>query len=64
MLNPRDVQASNAVVTGTLTICSSQVMVLFELGGQQLPIVRLVATPTLEDVGDKVLALGVASQVI
>ena len=32
MLNPRDAQASNTVVTGTLTIYSSQVMVLFDLG--------------------------------
>ena len=34
------------------------------LGGQELPIVRLVATHTMEDVGDLVLALGVANQVI
>ena len=33
-------------------------------GGQELSIVRLVASHTMEDVGDLVLALGVASQVI
>ena len=32
MLNPRDTQASNVVVTGTLTICSRQVMVLLDSG--------------------------------
>ena len=32
MLNPRDVQASNAVVTSTLTICSRQVVVFFDSG--------------------------------
>ena len=32
MLNPRDAQASNAVVTGTLTICSRQAVVLFNSG--------------------------------
>ena len=32
MLNPRDVQASNTVVTGTLTICSKQALVLFDSG--------------------------------
>ena len=32
ILNPRDVQASNTVVTGTLTICSKQALVLFDLG--------------------------------
>ena len=31
------------------------------LGGQELPFVRLMATQTMEDVGDLVLALGVAS---
>ena len=34
------------------------------LGGQELSIVKLVATHTMEDVGDLVLALGVANQVI
>ena len=32
MLNPRDAQASNTVVTGTLTICSKQAVVLFDSG--------------------------------
>ena len=32
MLNPRDVQASNTVVTSTLIICSKQALVLFDLG--------------------------------
>ena len=32
MLNPRDAQASNTVVTGTLTICSKQALVLFDSG--------------------------------
>ena len=32
VLNPRDAQASNTVMTGTLTICSSQALVLFDLG--------------------------------
>ena len=32
MLNPLDTQASNAVVTGTLTICSRKVVVLFDSG--------------------------------
>ena len=32
MLNPRDAQASNTVVTGTLTICSRQGLVLFDSG--------------------------------
>ena len=32
MLNPRDAQASNVVVTSTLTICSRQAVVLFDLG--------------------------------
>ena len=30
MLNPRDAQASNIVLTGTLTICSRQALVLFD----------------------------------
>ena len=30
MLNTRDAQASNAIMTGTLTICSRQVVVLFD----------------------------------
>ena len=30
MLNPRDAQASNAVVKSTLTICSRQVVILFD----------------------------------
>ena len=33
-------------------------------GGQELPIVRLVTTHTMEDMGDLVLTSGVASQVI
>ena len=32
MLNHRDVQASNAVMRGTLTICSRQTLVLFDSG--------------------------------
>ena len=32
MLNPRDAQASNIVVTGTLIICSKQALVFFDLG--------------------------------
>ena len=32
MLNPRDAQASNIVLTGTLTICSRQALVLFDSG--------------------------------
>ena len=32
VLNPRDAQASNVVVTGTLTICSMQAVVLFDSG--------------------------------
>ena len=32
MLNPRDAQASNTVVTGILTICSKQALVLFDSG--------------------------------
>ena len=32
MLNPRDAQALNVVVTSTLTICSKQVVVLFDSG--------------------------------
>ena len=32
MLNPWDAQASNLVVTSTLTICSRQVVVLFDSG--------------------------------
>ena len=32
MLNPRDAQASNIVLTGTLTICFRQVLVLFDSG--------------------------------
>ena len=32
VLNPRDAQASNDVVTGTLTICSRQAVVLFDSG--------------------------------
>ena len=32
--------------------------------GQELPIVRLVAIHTMEDVGELVFVLGVASQVI
>ena len=28
MLNPRDAQASNIVVTGTLTICSMEALIL------------------------------------
>ena len=32
VLNPRDAQALNAVVTGTLTICSRQAIVLFDSG--------------------------------
>ena len=32
VLNPRDAQASNTVVTGTLTICSRQVVILFDSG--------------------------------
>ena len=32
MLNPQDAQASNTVVTGTLTICSRQALVLFDSG--------------------------------
>ena len=32
MLNPQDAQASNAVMTGTLTICSRQAVVLFDSG--------------------------------
>ena len=32
MLNPWDAQASNAVVTSTLTICSRQALVLFDSG--------------------------------
>ena len=32
VLNPRDAQASNTVVTGTLTICSRQALILFDLG--------------------------------
>ena len=33
-------------------------------GGQELPIVRLVGTHTMEDVGELVLALSVANKVI
>ena len=32
VLNPQDVHASNAVVTGTLTLCSMQAVVLFDSG--------------------------------
>ena len=32
VLNPRDAKASNAVVIGTLTICSKQAVVLFDSG--------------------------------
>ena len=32
MLNPRDAQASNIVLTGTLIICSRQALVLFDSG--------------------------------
>ena len=32
VLNPWDVQASNAVVIGTLTICSKEALVLFDSG--------------------------------
>ena len=32
VLNPRDAQVSNTVVTGTLTICSRQALVLFDSG--------------------------------
>ena len=32
VLNPRDAQASNAVVIGTLTICSKQTVILFDSG--------------------------------
>ena len=32
VLNPRDAQASNTVVIGTLTICSRQALVLFDSG--------------------------------
>ena len=32
MLNPRDASASNTVLTGTLTICSRQALVLFDSG--------------------------------
>ena len=32
VLNPRDAQASNAIVIGTLIICSNQTLVLFDSG--------------------------------
>ena len=32
VLNPRDAQVSNAIVTSTLTICSRQIVVLFDSG--------------------------------
>ena len=32
MLNPQDVQASNIVVTGTLTICSMEALILLDSG--------------------------------
>ena len=32
VLNPRDAQASNIVVTGTLTICSMEALILFDVG--------------------------------
>ena len=32
MLSPRDAQASNIVVTGTLTICSKEALILFDSG--------------------------------
>ena len=32
VLNPQDAQASNIVVTGTLTICSRQALTLFDSG--------------------------------
>ena len=32
MLNTRDAQVSNTVVIGTLTICSRQTLILFDLG--------------------------------
>ena len=32
MINPRDAHASNIVLTGTLTICSRQALVLFDSG--------------------------------
>ena len=35
VLNPRDAQASNAVVTSTLTICSRQAVVLFDSSATQ-----------------------------
>ena len=33
-------------------------------GGQELPTIKLVATHTMEDVGELVFVLGVANQVI
>ena len=32
VLNPQDAQVSSTVVIGTLTICSRQALVLFDLG--------------------------------
>ena len=32
MLNPQDAQASNIVVTGTLTICSMEALILLDSG--------------------------------
>ena len=32
VLNPRDAQASNIVVIGTLTICSMEALILFDSG--------------------------------
>ena len=32
MLNTREAQASNTILTSTLTICSMEVLILFDLG--------------------------------
>ena len=32
VLNPRDAQVSNIVVTNTLTICSTEALILFDSG--------------------------------
>ena len=93
VLNPRDSQTSNVVVTGTLTIYSKQAVVLFDSGATHSfvspsfalcldirfdvlnspltvltpvgeVVTHIMVTHIMEDAGDLVFVLGVASQVI
>ena len=60
----RTAAATNIMTRGQGNQARSVIQSMGNTGGQELPIVRLVATLTLKDVGDLVLALGVANQVI